>query len=103
MNTTQLVALSLALASSAVIAQSTLDTVEVRAESEDTLSIACDKPSKPKLQEVERILEISDSSQTASLRNKLMDAAAEACRAGVPRIQVTRDIKGKWLTWKAAQ
>lgn len=101
MNSKHLVALSLVLVSSAAIAQSTLETVEVRAESEDTLSIACDKPAKPKLADVERVLDISDSTQTARLRSKLMGAAAEACQAGAPRIQVTRDAGGKSLTWKA--
>lgn len=103
MNAKQLVALALVLASSTAIAQRTLATVEVRAQSEKTLSIACDNPSKPKLREVERVLAISDSTQTASLRNKLMGAAAEACMAGSPRIVVTRDVGGESLTWKAAR
>lgn len=102
MSTKQMVALSLALVSSAAIAQSTFDAVEVRAQSEDELSIACNSPSMPRLQEVERVLAISDSTQTATLRNKLMGAAAEACKAGVSRIMVTRDVRGKSLTWDSA-
>ena len=100
MSTRLLVALSLALASSAASAQEALTTVEVRAESERSLMIACDSPSKPSLKEVEHVLAISDPSAAPALRTKLMGAAAEACAAGEPRIQVMRGGSNS-LTWKA--
>lgn len=101
MKTKPLAALSLMLAVSAALAQETLASVEVRADSEGSLVVACDKPSKPSLKEVERVLGIS--SQTANFRNKLMGAAAEACKAGEPRIQVMHDVDGKSLKWKAVR
>lgn len=100
MSTKRLVALSMALASSAAFAQEALTTVEVRAESERSLMIACDNPSKPSLKEVEHVLAISDPSVAPALRTKLMGAAAEACAVGEPRIQVVRG-GGDSLTWKA--
>ena len=100
MSTKLLVALSLALASSAASAQEALTTVEVRAESERSLMIACDSPSKPSLKDVEHVLAISDPSAAPALRTKLMGAAAEACAAGEARIQVTRGGSNS-LTWKA--
>ena len=97
---TTLVVLSMVLASSAADAQQSFTTVEVRAESERSLMIACDKPSKPSLKEVEHVLAISDPSVAPALRTKLMGAAAEACAVGEPRIQVVRG-GGDSLTWKA--
>ncbi len=94
-----LAAISMMLGGAAV-AQQSLTTVEVRAESERSLMIACDNPSKPSLKEVEHVLAISDPSVAPALRTKLMGAAAEACVAGEPRIQVTRGGSNS-LTWKA--
>lgn len=95
----QLVALSLVLASSAALAQQSLETVEVRVDSERTMVIACSNPQKPELSDVERVLQITDPKQTPGLRKQLMAAAADGCKAGIPRIQVTRT--GTALKWKA--
>jgi hypothetical protein len=95
----QLVALPLVLASSAALAQQSLPTVEVRADSERSMVIACSNPSKPEMKDVERVLQITDSKQTPSLRKQLMAAAAEGCKAGLARIQVTRT--GNSLKWEA--
>lgn len=104
MNTKQLVAFALVLASSAALAQESLATVEVRAESEMSLNISCSShPAKPSIKEVERVLGITDPSQSSGLRKKLMSAAAEACEAGMPKIQVTRGSDGRSLTWKAME
>ena len=103
MATRQLVALSLTLASSAALAQKTITTVEVRAETAESLTVSCDHPAQPGLKDVERVLVINDPSQTAALRTKLMSAAADACKAGVAKIKVERGANGKSLTWKAAQ
>ena len=100
MSTKLLVALSLALASNAAAAQQALTTVEVRAETDRSLMIACDSPSKPSLKEVEQVLAINDPSEAPAMRTKLMGAAAEACAAGAARIQVTRGGSNS-LTWKA--
>jgi hypothetical protein len=94
-----LVALSLVLASSAALAQQNLATVEVRGESETSMVIACNNPSKPDMKDVERVLQITDSRQTRGLTKKLMGAAAEGCKAGEPRILVTRS--GTSLKWQA--
>ena len=100
MSTKRLVALSLVLASGATLAQEALTSVEVRAESELSLTIACDSPSKPSLKEVERVLAINDPSEAPGLRTKLMGAASEACAVGEGRIQVSRGGSNS-LTWKA--
>lgn len=101
MSTKHLVALSLVLVSSATLAQETLSTVEVRAELEGSLIIACNNPIKPNLKDVERILHISEAGEAPGFRNQLMRVAAEACKAGVPKIQVARAVNGQSLTWKA--
>ena len=94
-----LVALGLVLASSAVLAQQNLATVEVRGDSERSMVIACNNPGKPDMKDVERVLQITDSKQTRSLSKQLMGAAAEGCKAGEPRIMVTRS--GTSLKWEA--
>jgi hypothetical protein len=99
MGTKQLVALTLVLASGAALAQQSLPTVEVRADSERSMVIACSNPSKPEMKDVERVLQITDSKQTPSLRKQLMAAAAAGCKAGLPKIQVTRT--GNALKWEA--
>ena len=102
MSTKRLVALSLVLASGATLAQEALTSVEVRAESELSLTIACDSPSKPSLKEVERVLSITEVGEANGLRNKLMEAAAEACAAKTPSILVSRNAAGG-VTWKPAK
>jgi hypothetical protein len=99
MNRKLLVALSLVLSSSAVLAQETLATVEVRADSERSMVIPCNNPGKPDMKDVERVLQITDSKQTRGLSKQLMAAAAEGCKAGEPRILVTRS--GTSLKWEA--
>jgi hypothetical protein len=94
----QLIAIPFVLASSTALAQQSLPTVEVRVDSERTMVIACSNP-KPEMKDVERVLQITDSKQTPSLRKQLMAAAAEGCTAGIPRIEVTRT--GNSLKWKA--
>ena len=79
MSTKRFVVLSLVLASSAVTAQQSLTTVEVRAESEHSLTIACNDPGMPSLKDVELVLNINDPALATGLRTKLMVAAAEAC------------------------
>ena len=94
-----LAALALVLAGSPVLAQQNLATVEVRGDSERSMVIACKNPSRPEMKDVERVLQITDSRQTRVLSKQLMAAAAEGCKAGEPRIMVTRS--GTALTWKA--
>lgn len=102
MKTRQLLGLSLVLFSSAVLAQSTIPTVVVRAETAETLDVACDGSAPPSPRDVERVLVIKDPQQTPALRKKLIGVVDEACDAGVPRILVTRAATGKSLSWKAA-
>jgi hypothetical protein len=94
-----LFALSLALVGSAVLAQQNLPTVEVRADSGSSMVVACSNPTKPDMKDVERVLQITDSRQTRSLSKQLMAAADEGCKAGEPRILVTRS--GTALKWEA--
>ena len=99
MNRKQLVALSLVLLNGAALAQQNLPSVEVRADSERSMSIACSNPGKLDTSDVERVLQITDSRQTSGLSKKLAAAAAEGCKAGIPRILVKRS--GTSLKWEA--
>ena len=100
MSTKRLVVLSLVLVSGVVTAQQGLTTVEVYAETERSLTIACNDPSTPSLKDVESVLSVNDPALTPGLRTKLMAAAAEACTAGESKIEVTRTASGKSFTWK---
>jgi hypothetical protein len=103
MSRKRFVALSLVLASSAALAQQSLATVEVRAgslaDSERSMFITCSHTGKLNVNDVERVLQIRDSRQTPALSKKLAAAAAEGCKAGIPRILVTRS--GTSLKWEA--
>ncbi len=98
------VALSVVLfASGAALAQEALGSIEVKAEDSDrTITIACSDPAQPTLKEVEAVLSINDPTQTNKLREKLMNAAAEACTQKVAKILVMRSATGS-LTWKPMQ
>ncbi len=98
------VALSIVLfASAPSLAQEALGAIEVKAEdSERSITIACNDPAQPSLKEVEQVLSVNDPTQSKGLRDKLMEAASEACAQKVPRILVTRTATGS-LTWKPLQ
>ena len=94
-------ALAAVLACGAVPAQQRLGEVKVRADTRESMSVPCADPASVPTEDVERVLAIKDPSQTPALRTKLISAAGEACRAGVPSILVSRGNGGKSLTWKA--
>lgn len=95
------VAISLAVMAGPAIAQE-LTTVEVQAEedAEKTMTVSCVDPAEPSLQDVGRVLSLSDPSKAEPLRGKLMAAAAEACAKQEPKITVMRTQNNK-VTWKA--
>ena len=100
MRIAKIVASALVVAASGMATAQELRTIEVTVEeSSKTMVLNCVNPTKPSLKEVERVLTVSDPSQSAGLRTKLMDAAAEACAANEPKIMVSRGAKGG-LTWK---
>jgi hypothetical protein len=97
------VSLAVVAVGSAAAQDSSLQTIEVRAQDVDTaIVIACANPETPSLQEVERVLSITEVGQANGLRNKLMEAAAEACAAQTPAILVSRNASGG-VTWKPAK
>ena len=97
-NSIALLSLSASLAASAAFAQQ-LPSVQVTAEAaEEYLTISCTEPTPPELADLTRILGVTDPSRAQDLRKKTMDAAAEACRAGEPRILVQRTQSG--VSWK---
>ena len=100
MKSQPLVALAMMMAGSAALAQESLATVEVRADSEMSLQIACATPDKPPIEDVDRVLGVTDKSESHLMRRKLMAAVAEACKAGEPRIQVSRGTDGQSLAWE---
>lgn len=102
MRTAPLVALSvLLLAAPGAATAQELATVEVRAaeDAERSIVMSCREENNPSLQDVERVLMINDPQQTAKLRAKLVNAAAEACAQNQSRIIVQRGQNGD-LTWK---
>jgi hypothetical protein len=101
MNDKRMFVAALLLVATTAAAQTTLQTVEVRADSAESVDIACSQPDVS-IQDTERVLAISDHSQSPALRRRLVDAATEACHAGAPRIEVARGSSGS-LTWKAAK
>ena len=102
MHAMKLVVLSLVISGSALAAQETLPTVEVRSESENSLFISCLKPEKPSRQNIAKVLSVADEAQIRILTPKLMGAAANGCKAGIAKIVVTRNAAGNSLTWEAA-
>ena len=102
MKSKSLVTVILLLSSGAVFADQKIDTVQVRP-AQYALDVSCGNTEAISPAEVERVLQINDRSQTAELGNKLESAAAEACRAGVATIVVSRAASGHSITWSAAQ
>lgn len=79
-------------------AQSNLPSVEVRADSRESVEVSCANPASVKAQDVERVLSMQAASLTHGMRKKFISAATDACKAGIPRILVTKDA-GE-LKWK---
>ena len=97
------VSLAVAGVGSAAAQDSSLQTIEVRAQDVDTtIVIACSNPEQPSLQEVSRVLSITEVGEANGLRTKLMEAAAEACAAKTPAILVSRNAAGG-VVWKPAK
>lgn len=101
MNAKHCAAALLLLASSTAAAGERLPTVEVSAESENSIFISCSDPAKPSTAEVMRVLSLNTDEQARTLAPKLMKAAAAGCAAGIPRIVVTATQGGRDLTWSA--
>jgi hypothetical protein len=98
MRTPLFVALASLLIWGVASAQSTLPTVQVRADSRESVDVSCANPDSVKSEDVERVLSVQDSRMTRRLRTKLISAITDACKAGIPHILVTRS--GYDLTWK---
>lgn len=97
MRTPLFVALASLLIWGVASAQSTLPTVQVRADSRESVEVSCTKPDSVKPEDVERVLSVHDSRTTRGLRRKLISAVTDACKAGIPHILVTRS--GNDLKW----
>ena len=80
-------------------AQSSLPAVEVRAGTLETVMVSCVDPKSVTAQDIERVLAIDESSMTRSLRTKFISAVTDACKAGIPHIQVMSKANGE-LKWK---
>jgi hypothetical protein len=93
-----LVALASLLVCGVASAQSTLPTVQVRADTRESVEVSCADPASIKPQDVERVLSIQQPVMTRRLRTKLIAVVTEACKAGIPHILVTRVAYD--LTWK---
>ena len=103
MKSTPLVAVVLLLSCGTALAAQEIATVQVRPGARYAVEISCSNPEALSPITVERVLQINDRTQTRELGNKLMVAAAEACRAGVATIVVNRAASGRSLSWAAAR
>ena len=105
MNRKSLVFVTLLLASGAALAKpaQNIETIEVRPLDREQMVFACANPAKPATADVERLLGITDHSQTNGLDNQLMGAVGEACDAGISNIVVMRATGGRDLAWRPAR
>jgi hypothetical protein len=104
MNRKSVVLVILLLSSGAAFAKDqNISSVQVRPSQQESLEMACAGQAKPAPAQVERLLNITDRTQTNELGNRLMGAVGEACRAGVSDIVVARAASGHSLTWRAAR
>ena len=97
---TQTIVFTTLLACGAASAQERLTTVEVRADTRESVDVACANPSAVSNKDVERVLALTDPSKANGMRKKFVAAATEACKAGIPKILVSRSATGGSLTWK---
>lgn len=96
----QVLAITFLLASGAVMPQTVLETVVVRASSAETVRLSCSDPVMS-VQDAQRVMSIKDPALVNAMRKQLINAASAACKAGVPKIKVAR-TGGKSLSWEAA-
>lgn len=79
-------------------AQTNLPTVEVRADTRESVMVSCANPASVKARDVERVLSLDAASMSRRLRNQFITAVTDACKAGIPHILVTQSA-GE-LKWK---
>ena len=97
---TQTIVFTALLAFGAASAQQRLTTVEVRADTRESVDVSCASPGSVSNNDIERVLAVTDPSKVNGLRKKFVAAAMEACKAGIPKILVSRSATGGSLTWK---
>ena len=78
-------------------AQTTLPSIEVRADTRESVMVSCVDPASVKSQDVERVLSI-DEAVSHRLRRQFISVVTDACKAGIPHILITNDA-GQ-LKWK---
>lgn len=96
--TLSLAALSALLTCGVASAQSTLESVEIRAGANDSVMVPCAKPESVNRADVERVLSLGDADMNRSIEKKFTKAVSEACKAGIAHIQVKTDAYGN-LSW----
>jgi hypothetical protein len=96
---TRLLVLTTLLLCGTASAQTRLPSIEVRAGTDETVMVSCTKPDTVARADVERVLSIEDASMTKALQHRFVAAVSEACKAGVPHIQVKTDSRGM-VSWK---
>lgn len=72
-------------------AESRLDAIQVEA----ALEVACDWPRVPGQQEVGRLFEVNNLSQTYDLRVRLQHIVTRACHSGADRVRIALDTKNE--------
>jgi hypothetical protein len=74
-------------ATSALSAESRLNAIQVQG----ALEVACESPRVPGQQEIARLFEIENFSQTYDLRNRLQHVVTRACHSGADRVRFAFD------------
>ena len=79
-------------ATSAQSAESRLNPIQVQgSQMQGALEVACDSPRVPGQQEIARLFEIENFSQTYDLRNRLQHVVTRACHSGADRVRFVFD------------
>ena len=100
-----LVAMSVLLLAAAgpALATQKIGYVQVRPETQTRLAFECANPESASPADVEKLLSISDHSQTHQMSGRLMTVVGHACRAGADNIVVQRGANYGSLTWRPAR
>ena len=75
------------VATSAQSAESRLNPIQVQG----ALEVVCDAPRVPGQQEIARLFEVENFSQTYDLRNRLQHIVTRACHSGANRVRFALD------------
>jgi hypothetical protein len=106
MKTKTLVLTALLVASGSAMAQTQLQTIEVRPEAGaagGVMHFDCNALNKPTQEETQGLLAINDATQVRQMRMALMQAVQDACTNGTPTLVIERGQNGRSLQVHAVE